>query len=305
MLISIVIPFYNEEHNVDELFKRLTDISKRDENDFEIIAVNDGSSDDTLSKLKNCKLKDKRIKIVDLSRNFGHQFAISAGISFVKGDVVVIMDADLQDPPEVILEFIKKWKEGFEVVYGVREKRKENIFKKACYFLFYRILQKISYIHIPLDSGDFCLMDKKVVDIFKNLPERTRFIRGIRSWIGYRQIGIKYERDSRFAGKPKYSILKLIKLALDGVTSFSNAPLRIISSAGLYLSGISFIVGIWFILQRVIWGAKIQGLTIIIVSVWLIGGLQILAIGVIGEYIARIYEETKQRPVFIVKEVIE
>ncbi|MDD4979776.1 MAG: glycosyltransferase family 2 protein [Candidatus Omnitrophica bacterium] len=306
MLISVVIPFYNEQENIDELYRRLISIFNKHNNyNFEIIAVNDGSKDDTLNRLKNYKLKDKRIKIVDLSRNFGHQIAISAGISFSKGNAVVILDADLQDPPELIPEFINKWREGFEVVYGIREKRKENIFKKVCYYLFYRILQSISHVNIPLDSGDCCLMDKKVVDILRNIPERNRFIRGIRSWIGYRQVGIRYERGCRYAGQPKYTILKLIKLALDGAISFSHFPLRVSSLLGILISIISFLIGIILIIKRLIYGSLVYGLTSIIVSVLFIGGIQLIAIGIIGEYIGRIYDETKQRPIFIVKEVIE
>lgn len=304
-LISIVIPFYNEGENVDELCKRITSVLKHNEYNYEIIAVNDGSSDNTLSKLKNYKLKEDRLKIIDLSRNFGHQIAISAGISFSRGDAVVILDADLQDPPEVIPAFIEKWKEGFEVVYGIREKRKENIFKKACYFLFYRILKNISSIYIPLDSGDFCLMDKKVVDILKNITERNRFIRGIRSWVGFRQVGVKYERACRRGGSSKYSFLKLIKLALDGAFSFSYLPLRASSLLGILISIGSFLCGIFLIVKRFIFGAQVYGLTSIIVSILFIGGIQLISIGIIGEYIGRIYEETKQRPIFIVKELIE
>lgn len=305
MLISVVIPFYNEQENVEALYRRLGATFKNIGYDFEIIAVNDGSSDETLTMLKSIKLKDKRLKIVDLSRNFGQQIAISAGISFSKGDAVVMLDADLQDPPELILEFIKKWKEGYEVVYGTREKQKGNIFKTACYHMFYRMLQSISHVDVPLDSGDFCLIDKKVVDVLKNIHERNRFIRGIISWIGYRQVGIRYEREFRHAGSPKYTILKVIKLAIDGAISFSHLPLRISSFFGFAISIISFLTGTFLIIKRLLYGSQMHGLTSIIVSVLFIGGIQLITIGIIGEYIARIYDETKQRPVFIVRELIE
>jgi dolichol-phosphate mannosyltransferase len=304
MLISIILPFYNEEEIVDELYGRLVKVFENNENDFEVIAVNDGSKDATFKKLKEYALKDKRLRVIDFSRNFGHQIAISAGISFSNGAAAIIIDADLQDPPELIPELIKKWKEGYEVVYGVREKRKEGIFKRICYSLFYKVLRSVANIDIPLDSGDFCLMDKKVVDILKNIPERNRFIRGIRCWIGFRQIGFKYERDVRYAGVPKYTFIKLIKLAFDGIVSFSHFPLRIASTFGFLISIITFLIGLFLIIKRLVYGTQVYGLTTIIIAVLFLGGIQLVTIGIIGEYIGRIYDEVKQRPIFIIKELV-
>ena len=244
------------------------------------------------------------MKIVDLSRNFGHQTAISAGISFASGKAAIIMDADLQDPPSVIPEFIKRWEDGFYVVYGIRRKRKESFFKRSCYFIFYRIQEKMAKISIPLDAGDFCLMDKKVVDILKKMPERNRFIRGIRSWIGFPQIGIEYERDSRFGGKPKYSLRKLIRLAFDGIYSFSDIPLKISLIFGSFISILCFVFILYIIYQRLFYGTSIYGIATISVSILFLGGIQLIAIGVIGEYIGRIYDEVKQRPIFIIKQIV-
>jgi len=302
--LSVVIPIHNEEKNVPELYARLSVVLKALNNPYEIICVNDGSSDSSLNLLNKIADGDKKLKIVDLSRNFGHQTAISAGISFASGQATVVMDGDLQDPPSVIPAFIKKWEEGFFVVYGIRRKRKEPLLKRMCYFVFYRIQKKMAKIKIPLDSGDFCLMDKKITDILKKMPERNRFVRGIRSWVGFSQIGIEYERDSRFSGKPKYTLRKLLRLAFDGIYSFSDVPLKMSLIVGTFVSGLCFIFIIYIVYQRLAHGTSVYGIATTLVSILFLGGIQLIAIGIIGEYIGRIYDEVKQRPVFIVKELI-
>ncbi len=301
---SVVVPIYDEEKNITELYSRLTQVLAGLNKPYEIIYVNDGSVDNSINILHKISDSDKKVKVVDLSRNFGHQIAISAGISFASGKAVIVMDGDLQDPPSVIPEFIRKWEEGFSVVYGIRKKRKESLFKRACYFIFYRIQEKISKIKIPLDAGDFCLMDKKVSDILKKMPERNRFVRGIRSWIGFPQAGVEYERDSRFMGKPKYSMRKLIRLAFDGIYAFSDIPLKIFLIFGFFVSFLCFIFILYIIYLRLAYGTSVYGIATITVSILFLGGIQLIAIGVIGEYIGRIYDEVKQRPVFVVKELI-
>lgn len=301
---SVVIPVHNEENNILELYTRLTRVLDSLHKPYEIIYVNDGSTDTSIAVLRKIADSDKQAKIVDLSRNFGHQTAISAGISFVSGKAAIIMDADLQDPPSVIPEFIKRWESGFFVVYGIRRKRKESFLKRSCYFVFYRIQEKMAKIRIPLDAGDFCLMDKKIVDILRKMPERNRFIRGIRSWIGFPQIGVEYERDFRFGGKPKYSMRKLIRLAFDGIYSFSDIPLKISLIFGSFISVLCFVFILCIIYQRLVYGTSIYGIATISVSILFLGGIQLIAIGVIGEYIGRIYDEVKQRPIFIIKQIV-
>jgi dolichol-phosphate mannosyltransferase len=276
-MISIVIPLFNEEENVNQLYSRLTAAAPLWQDSYEILFVDDGSTDNTISLLKDICLSDKHIKIVKLSRNYGHQAAISAGIKNAKGDAVVIMDGDLQDPPEELPKFLAKWREGYHVVYAIRTKRKEGIFKKVAYKTFYRLLKVISNIDIPLDSGDFCVMDKKVVKVLNNdITEQSRFVRGLRAYSGFKQIGIEYERAERAAGEVKYTFKKLMKLAIDGLLDFSTFPLRIATYLGLFISLPSFFIG----------------------------GVILLILGIIGEYIGRIYFEVKRRPFYIVEEII-
>ncbi len=306
MKISIVVPFFNEEKCVDELFKRMLDVlsAAKELSNYEIIAVNDGSRDTTIARLTAIAGSNQKIKVVDLSRNFGHQVAISAGIHFSSGDYTVILDGDLQDPPEVIPQMLKKMDEGFDVVYAVRRKRKEGLFKRVCYFTFYRILKYIAHTDIPLDSGDFCVISRRVCNILKNMPEKNRFIRGLRSWSGFNQIGIEYERADRFADKPKYSYMGLVKLAIDGLISFSSFPIKLASIVGFVFAFLSLVGGIAFIVFRLIVGMRVPGITTVIVLLLFISGIQLISIGIIGEYIARIFDETKQRPLFIVKNLV-
>lgn len=303
--LTVVLPTYNEQENIPELYRRLTQTLKFLSGNYELIFINDGSTDGSIDLLSKLRESDKKVKIINFSRNFGHQAAVSAGIDYSRGKAVVLMDTDLQDPPEILPDILKEWENGAEVVYAVRKERKERAIKKAAYFSFYRLLQLISNIDIPLDSGDFCLLDKQVVDQIKAMPERNRFIRGLRSWVGFKQVAFPYERDARFAGEVKYTFRKLVKLGLDGILSFSSFPLRLATFFGLLTSAIGllyllFIVGFYFF-----GGRSPQGWTSIIAVFLLISGIQMIVLGMIGEYIARIYDETKQRPNYIVREFLD
>lgn len=298
--ISVTIPVYNEEENLPEMHKRLTAALQETGLSYEILFVDDGSRDASVSLISNMANCDGTVRGVFLSRNFGHQPAIAAGIDHARGCAVVLMDCDLQDPPEFVPSLIAKWKEGFEVVYAVRKKRKESWIKRCSYSAFYRILSRIASVDIPLDSGDFSLLDRKVVDLLKRMPERNRFMRGLRSWIGFRQIGLEYERCERHAGKAKYTFKKLLKLALDGFLSFSYVPLRL----AFWLGCLSFLVALltagWAVYSKIAFGQTPQGWTSLMVLVAFLGGTQLMLAGIAGEYIARIYDEVKQRPYYII-----
>jgi glycosyltransferase involved in cell wall biosynthesis len=304
MNYSIVVPIYNEHENIPELFRRLRPVIDTFDGPAEVIFVDDGSRDDSFAMLLDLHRQDPRFKSISFSRNFGHQVAFTAGIEFAAGDAVILMDGDLQDPPEVLPLFIAKWKEGFDVVYAIRKKRKENIFKRVAYAAFYRILKRLSYLDIPLDSGDFCLMDKRVVETLRRLPERNRFVRGLRTWAGFRQAGLAYERHQRFAGSPKYTLGKLIRLAYDGVFSFSTAPLRAAVYSGFALSTLAFLGGIYLIYQRLANKIDLVGWTSTMVIMVFLGGVILATLGVIGEYIGRIYDEVKSRPLYVIREKI-
>lgn len=273
---------------------------------IKLFFINDGSTDNSLKIMKQLQTHDKRIKIIDFSRNFGHQIAITAGIDFTSGDAVITIDADLQDPPEVIPDLIKKWKEGYEVIYGIREKRKgENFFKKITALIFYRLINKMTMINMPPDSGDFRLIDKKVVNNLKNIRENNRYVRGLTYWIGFKQIGVPYERDKRFAGKSKYPIKKLFKLAYDAIFSFSNFPLKIATYFGFIVSFLSFLYLIYALIIKLFTNSVIHGWTSLMISILFLGGVQLICLGIIGEYIARINDEVKKRPLYIIKEIID
>jgi dolichol-phosphate mannosyltransferase len=304
--ISIVAPVYNEEETIYEFNKRVTQVLKNlkdDGYDYEIIYVNDGSQDHSLEILRELRQKDPdHIKIIDFSRNFGHQLAITAGIDFASGAAVVIMDSDLQDPPELIPKMVVKWQEGFDVVYAVRKQRKaETFFKKITASYFYHILRKISKINIPRNTGDFRLIDCRVVYSLRKVKERHRFMRGLVSWTGFRQIGIEYIREKRFAGKTKYPVYKMVIFALDGITSFSKTPLQISSYLGFFVSFLSFMYIIINLYLKLFTDLPVRGWTSLIVLICFLGGLQMMFIGIIGEYIGRIYDEVKQRPLYIIK----
>lgn len=308
-MISIVIPVFNEEETLPKLSERLIGASAAWGDTFEVILVDDGSKDRTPQMLKELCQRDPRFKCLTFSRNFGHQTAVTAGLNQVSGDVVAVMDADLQDPPEVLPRFLEKWREGFDVVYAIRKKRKEGPFKRFAYWAFYRILDYLSSIKIPLDSGDFCVMDRRVVDLLNALPERNRFVRGLRSWLGFRQIGVEYERDARYAGEVKYTLKKLLQLAFDGIVSFTYRPLQMIGAAGLIISLLSFVGFLGFFILSVfdlrVFGhspRESPGQTTIVLSILFLGGVQLISLGVIGEYLGRIYDEVKQRPQYVVKD---
>lgn len=303
--LSVVIPIFNEEENLPELFGRLSSVLA-DTPDHELIFVDDASRDRTPEMLRERRAADPRVRIIRFSRNFGHQIAITAGMTFSSGRFVVVMDGDLQDPPEVIPQLLAKREEGdWDIVYAVRRKRKEPLPTRALYHLFYRLLERMSYIRIPLDSGDFCVMSRRVVDRLNAIPERNRFVRGLRSWVGFRQTGMEYERAARHAGEPKYRFKALLKLAFDGIFSFSMLPLRISTYLGVGFSVLGFLYAA-VIVGRRLWGglAGVPGWSTIVVSVLVMGGAQLLMLGILGEYLGRIHEEIKGRPQFIVDELI-
>ncbi|EFO81284.1 glycosyl transferase family protein [Oscillochloris trichoides DG-6] len=301
--LSVVIPAYNEEENLPTLYSRLRAALDPLDLEYEIIFVNDGSRDATLSLLQQMAAIDPRLVVIDLARNFGHQVAISAGLDHSRGRGVIIMDGDLQDPPEVLPEFIAKWREGYDVVYAIREQRKEGWLKRTAYTLFYRLLKQVASIDIPLDAGDFCIMDRGVVDLLNGMPERNRFVRGIRSWIGLRQTGLAYARHARYAGRPKYTLTRLIYLALDGLISFSYLPLRMISLAGVGVSIMSILIAIFYTIQKLTVGLSPPGFATLVVATFFLAGIQLITIGVIGEYVGRIFEEVKGRPLYVVRKV--
>jgi dolichol-phosphate mannosyltransferase len=269
----------------------------------EMVFVNDGSSDATLAVLKQFHAGDSRLRIISLSRNFGHQTAVSAGLAHVRGAAVAVLDADLQDPPELLPGFFKLLGEGWDVVYGIRQDRKENAVKRLAYFAFYRLLGTIANIDIPLDSGDFCAMSRRVVDHLNRLPESDRFVRGLRAWLGFRQTGVPYEREPRLSGLPKYTLAKLLRLSLDGLVSFSFMPLRLVFVTGFAISLLS-LFGILVVLYRYLFTRYVPGYTSIAMLVLLFGGLQLLTLGILGEYIGRIFAQVKARPLFVVDEFI-
>ncbi|MBI5642860.1 MAG: glycosyltransferase family 2 protein [Deltaproteobacteria bacterium] len=305
-MISVVTPVYNEEAILPEFHRRLTLVLKAFGEPYEIVFVNDGSRDNSLALMKGISGRDKCVKVVNLSRNFGHQTAITAGLDYAIGDSVAIMDSDLQDPPEVLPGFFNKCREGYDVIYAVRKNRKEGVFKKAAYGSFYRLLKKMANIDIPLDSGDFCVLSRRALDILKSMPERNRFLRGLRGWIGLKQTGLEYDRDKRYAGEVKYTFSKLVKLAFDGFVSFSYVPLRLASFMGLLVSLMSFL-GILIIFYLSFFTSRtvsVPGWASVIVTILFLGGVQLVSIGIIGEYIGRVYDEVKQRPLYVVQDAI-
>jgi len=302
---SIVVPVYNEEEVLLEFYRRTTATLQGTKEGYEIVFVNDGSTDNTLSILRELNSRDASIKVINFSRNFGHQIAITAGMDYTVGDSVVIIDADLQDPPEVILRLIEKWKEGFDVVYAVRHERKgETVLKKLTASIFYKLIIKITNVTIPKNVGDFRLIDKKVLIALRSIREHHRFIRGLVSWVGFRQTGVTYVRDKRFAGETKYPLKKMLKFAFDGITSFSFLPLQFAMYAGVFISFFSFICCVYILFLRVCTGKFIPGIAGILVSVLFIGGIQLLFLGLIGEYVGRIYDEIKHRPLYVVQELL-
>ncbi|MBI5093102.1 MAG: glycosyltransferase family 2 protein [Candidatus Hydrogenedentes bacterium] len=302
--LSIVIPIYNEEENLPTLHERLTAAMIAQGDEYEIIYVDDGSHDRSPSLLERYAAEDNHVVVVDLARNFGHQAAISAGLEHSRGHAVIIMDGDLQDPPEVLHQFIAKWRDGFDVVYAIREKRKEIWFKRWAYAAFYRVLQWMAHIDMPLDAGDFCIMDRRVVDLLIAMPERSRFVRGIRSWLGFKQVGLAYERSARHAGASKYTFRRLVYLAVDGMVAFSYTPLRITVLAGFGISLLSLTMAVYYVVKKIFYTLNPPGFATLIVATLFLAGMQLITIGVMGEYIARISEEVKRRPIYVARRII-
>ena len=305
-LLSIVIPCYNEEEVIAETIKRLKAFAVDLKNlDVEFIFVDDGSRDQTRALLKSFSALDSRIKIVGFARNFGHQIAVTAGVDAARGDAVVLIDADLQDPPEVVHEMIKKWEEGYDVVYGTRTERPgESAFKLATARLFYRVLNKLSSVPIPLDTGDFRLMSRPVVDVLGAMPERDRFIRGMVSWVGFKQIALPYKRAQRFAGETKYPLKKMLTFAFDGILSFSSKPLELSLVLGMGITAVSTLGILGIVAQRIFAGSWVSLELIVLAAVGLMGGLQLLCVGILGQYVGRIYNEMKNRPLYTVQEYL-
>ena len=303
MKLSIVIPIYNEEENIDSLINRLRTVVAQMKISCEYIFVNDGSKDHSFQLIKNLALADPAIKYIDFSRNFGHQIAVSAGLDLAAGDRVAIIDADLQDPPELIIEMFAKMDQGYEVVYAKRNNRNgESWLKKFTAKVFYRILKSITSVKIPVDTGDFRIIDRKVVNVLNQMPEHNKFLRGQISWIGFKQTYVEYDRKVRQAGSTGYTYKKMIRLALDGITSFSNFPLKVASICGFVVSGIAFIVMIYALYSRYITKDYVEGWTSTIISVLFLGGIQLISIGIIGEYISRLSENARNRPLYIINE---
>ncbi|WPC42397.1 glycosyltransferase family 2 protein [Clostridium sp. JS66] len=305
IMYSIVVPLYNEELVVQETYRRLKSVMDSTKENYEILFVNDGSKDKTVDIVKDICRNDGRIKLINFSRNFGHQAAITAGMDMALGAAIVVIDADLQDPPEVILEMIKKWKEGYEVVYGKRAKREgETFFKKFTAKAFYRLLKSMTTIDIPVDTGDFRLIDRKVCDALISLPEKNRYVRGLVSWVGYKQTCVEFVRQERFAGETKYPLKKMMKLALDGITSLSYKPLVISGYLGVltFIAGIFSTIGV--IINQFINGRNIVSLPLILSINVTMFGLVLGCIGIMGQYIGRIFDESKGRPIYIIDSTI-
>lgn len=304
--ISIVVPLYNEEVAFPHLVERLDAIIEKAEFQIEVVLVDDGSEDNTALLMSQLSLSNVNYQSIFLSRNFGHQQAVSAGLTVAKGkDAVMIIDGDLQDPPELIFDFYKHLKDGYDIIYAVRQKRKEGFIKKACYYLFYRLQSRISNINIQIDSGDFCMMARKVVDIINTMPEESRYIRGLRSWVGFRQKSLHYDRDERIAGAPKYSFKMLFKLAYNGVFNFSEFPIKFITALGFFSVVLSLLYLSYTLFLKYVNGEVPTGFTGLLFAIIMFGGVQLLSLGIIGEYVLRIFFQVKERPLFIIKNKIE
>jgi glycosyltransferase involved in cell wall biosynthesis len=303
--LSVVAPCFNEEGVLRELYRRISEVLDDSSESWELVLVNDGSRDRTPEIMRELHAQDERVKVVDFARNFGHQIAVTAGMDYAQGDAVVLIDADLQDPPELILEMLAKWREGYEVVYAIRAERKgETWFKEFTAKMFYRIIYKITDIDIPMDTGDFRLMDRKVVNALKTMHEKHRFMRGMSVWVGFRQTGVKYVRAERYAGETKYPLKKMLKFAMDGITSFSYFPLQLATYIG-FVAALLAVLGIMVtIILRLSGSHAFLGQATTLVSVLFLGGVQLICLGILGEYLGRIYDEVKGRPLYIVREAL-
>lgn len=303
--LSLVLPVFNEEPVIPELLKRLDEFLKAVGVTWEVVFVNDGSKDRSFEMLREACLKEPRFKLVSFARNFGHQFAITAGVDYAEGEAVVVMDADLQDPPSVVSDMLAKWREGYDVVYGVRAKREnEGVFKKLTAAMFYRLLRATAGVPIPVDTGDFRLMSRRVVLTLRSLREANRFVRGMVAWIGFRQTAVEYVRAGRFAGETHYPLKKMIRFALDGITSFSTVPLRLATWLGVISGLVGLLTALWALYVFLFGSGVVQGWTTIVLAVSLTSSAQFLILGIMGEYIGRIYEEVKRRPLYIVSDQV-
>lgn len=301
---SLVVPAHDEEGVIAELVTRLSEVMDALDGEAEAILVDDGSRDRTYELMLEATSEDPRFRLIRLSRNFGHQIALTAGVDLAAGDAVIVMDADLQDPPEVILDLAARWREGYDVVYAVREAREgETRFKRATATAFYRAFNRISEVEVPVDVGDFRLVDRRALDVFSQMRESNRFVRGMFSWIGLRQTGVPYQRQERFAGETKYPLRKMLRFAATGVISFSGAPLRVALNLGFFVSIVSFVILVWSVFVKLSGFYDVPGWTSIVVVVSFIGGIQLIVLGVIGEYIGDIHAEVKRRPLYVISEL--
>ena len=302
---SLIIPIYNEEETIPELYRRVSDVMDSLDDSVELILINDGSRDCSLNLMRELQERDARVCYISFARNFGHQAAVTAGLNFARGQVIVVLDADLQDPPELIPKMIESWQAGYHVVYAQRTKRKkESWFKRLTAYVFYRLLRRLADVDIPADTGDFCLMDRQVVDVLNSMPERNRYIRGLRAWIGFRQTAVKFERDPRFAGEVKYTFKKSLALAINSLVSFSKIPLRLSTYLGLFSALIALLMALLILYWRLQQpDSPVTGLATILIAVFFLGSVQLISIGILGEYIGRIYEEVKGRPAYTIAEI--
>jgi len=303
---SFVIPIYNEEETLAELYRRISAVMEKMDGSVELILINDGSRDRTLELLRELHAQDSRICYLSFARNFGHQIAVTAGLNFSTGKIVVVMDGDLQDPPELIIDMVEQWRQGYQVVYAQRtQRRKEGWFKRLPAYMYYRILRHLADVDIPIDTGDFCLMDRCVVDVLNAMPERNRYIRGLRAWIGFKQTAVKFERDPRFAGEVKYTFRKSLTLAMNGLVSFSKVPLQLSIYLGLFAAFVSIFMAFLILYWRIFYpNSALTGLTIVMMAVFFLGAVQLVSIGILGQYVGRIYEEVKGRPLYTLAEVV-
>lgn len=300
---TIIAPIYNEIENIEVLHQRVSEVMDSTGEPWEFVMVDDGSSDGSTKAILDLKSKDEKIVPVIFARNFGHQIAVTAGLDHSKGEAVVIIDADLQDPPEVILDLIAKWKEGYEVVYAIRSKREgETWFKLFTAAAFYRTIQRITDVDLPMDTGDFRLLDRKVVQVMKGMREKHRFLRGMSVWVGFRQTGVEYERAERYAGETKYPLKKMFRLASDAITGFSYFPLKMATYFGFFTAGLSLLALLVAIILRLTGSQLLQGQAVVIIIVLFLGGVQLISLGILGEYIGRLYDEARDRPLYILRE---
>lgn len=299
--ISLIVPVYNEEETLIEFHRRLINVLDSNSITAEIIYVNDASTDGSLRIMQNLREEDYRVGIIDLSRNFGKEIAMSAGLDYASGDGVVVIDADLQDPPELIPELIKHWQDGYDVVYCKRIQRKgESVIKRSCAYVFYRLIQKVTQIRIPEDTGDYRLISRRAVDSLKELKEQHRFMKGLFSWIGYSQKEVPYNREPRYAGETKWTYWRLWNFALEGITSFTSAPLKLSTYLGVITALGGFLYALFIVCKKIFYGDPVKGFPTLIVIITILGGVQLLSLGLIGEYLGRMFDETKRRPLYFV-----